>query len=248
MLEEKSTQPWWLNLKAGSYLNETEKAVLDEVLSGLYGYHLVQIGPPKFASMVSSTLISHRVLINPQGNSNWPCSLIRGESENLALLHDSVDVVVLTHTLELASQPHQVLREAHRCLIPEGHIVITGINPFSLWGVWTLIKRLFSKQSSNKLISPHRVKDWLKLLDFDVRKSEMFFYRPPLSSKTMMNRLTFLESVGKRFWPILGGAYVIVGVKKIVGITPIKPKFAKKKTAWSPQEVAGSANYKRDKS
>ncbi len=180
MQEEKTSEPWWLDIKAGGMLVDAERKVLDDLLPSLYGYHLVQCAPPRFASFVSASLISHKVLINAAGNSHWPCSILTGDVEQLAILHDSVDVFVLTHSLESATLPHQVLREAHRCLIPEGHIVITGINPFSWWGMLTFIHKLFNRQSKTNMISPNRVKDWLKLLDFDILQTKMLYFRPPL--------------------------------------------------------------------
>jgi SAM-dependent methyltransferase len=246
MQEEKSLEPWWFDIKAGKLLADSEKAILDEALPNLYGYHLLQCAPPRFASFVSATLVGHRVLINSAANSNWPCSIIKGDMEMLPILHDSIDVVVLTHTLELAQRPHQMLREAHRILIPEGHVVITGINPFSCWGVLTLIKKLFNRSISEKMISPNRVKDWLKLLDFDITQSSMFYFRPPFSNKSIMDKLSFLEKLGKKFWPFFGGGYAIVAVKRVVRPTPIKPSYEKRQI-WSSEGVPGGASFKRDK-
>jgi len=39
----------------------------------------------------------------------------------------------MPHTLEFTNDPHQVLREVDRVLIPEGHVVILAFNPWSLW-------------------------------------------------------------------------------------------------------------------
>ncbi|WP_223717365.1 class I SAM-dependent methyltransferase, partial [Escherichia fergusonii] len=49
---------------------------------------------------------------------------------------NSLDLVVLPHALELASDPHETLREVERVLVPEGRVVILGFNPASLWGLW----------------------------------------------------------------------------------------------------------------
>ena len=46
----------------------------------------------------------------------------------------SLDLVVLPHVLEFSTDPHQVLREVERVLIPEGQVIICGFNPTSLWG------------------------------------------------------------------------------------------------------------------
>jgi len=47
----------------------------------------------------------------------------------------SIDLVLLPHVLEFASNPHQVLREVERVLVPEGQVVIAGFNPISLFGL-----------------------------------------------------------------------------------------------------------------
>ncbi|HET9843710.1 MAG TPA: methyltransferase domain-containing protein [Gammaproteobacteria bacterium] len=239
-------EPWWFTTKAGKIFLNDEKDNLNTLLPSLYGYHLIQCAPPFLGSFVSSSLISHRVLINIHGSSNWPCSLIRSEMECLPLLNDSVDVVLLTHTLELVSRPHQMLREAHRALIAQGHVVITGLNPFSFWGILILIKRIFSRSPPYKMISPNRVKDWLKLLDFEIKEYKMFYYRPPFSNVKFMNRLQFFEKMGQRFWPFFGGGYVIVAVKKVLRFTPVRPRFIRPKKIWDAQGVTGSATYKKE--
>ena len=48
---------------------------------------------------------------------------------------NSIDLVVMPHVLEFYDDPHQILREVERILIPEGQIVLTGFNPYSLWGL-----------------------------------------------------------------------------------------------------------------
>ena len=55
--------------------------------------------------------------------------------EELPFATHSIDLVVMPHILEFAEDPHQVLREVERVLVPEGHVVITGFNPASLWGL-----------------------------------------------------------------------------------------------------------------
>ncbi len=41
---------------------------------------------------------------------------------------------MLPHVLEFAAEPHRILREVERVLVPEGQVVIAGFNPLSLWG------------------------------------------------------------------------------------------------------------------
>ena len=54
---------------------------------------------------------------------------------------NSLDLIVLPHALEFTSDPHQLLREVYRAMRAEGQIVISGFNPFSLFGA----KRYFGR-------------------------------------------------------------------------------------------------------
>lgn len=230
MVSENTYHHVWHAHGAGTWLAQAEKEELQHILPTLYGFHLVQLGDPGLASLVSSSLIAHRLLINETIFKSWPSSYVQGSIETLSLLNDSVDVVVLTHTLEQAAHPHQVIREAHRVLIPEGHLVISGFNPLSWWGGWFVFKRAMGKiPSHHRMIAFNRVRDWLKLLDFQVVGGSMFYFRPPLVNDKFLRRLHFLERIGRRFVPFLGGAYTVVAVKRMRGITPVRPSW----TLWT---------------
>jgi SAM-dependent methyltransferase len=99
---------------------------------------------------------------------------------NLPFANESFDVVVLFHALDLAAQPHQALREAARVLAEDGRLVVTGFNPWSLWGA----RRLFGRRRAPwnaHFINPVRMGDWLSLLDFEVAATEFTRYRPPVT-------------------------------------------------------------------
>ncbi|ENT0749252.1 class I SAM-dependent methyltransferase, partial [Neisseria gonorrhoeae] len=54
-------------------------------------------------------------------------------AENMALADVFADMLLLPHTLE-CGVPSQILSEAHRILKPSGRLMLTGFNPYSLWG------------------------------------------------------------------------------------------------------------------
>src|SRR5690606_11224800 len=114
----------------------------------------------------------------------------------------SLDLLVLPHTLECSSDPHQVLREAERVLIPEGRLVITGFNPWSLWGAGRMLGRgrPFLPAGVQPL-SPVRLKDWLKLLSFEVESGRFGVYAPPCRTDKWLRRYAFMERAGERWWP-----------------------------------------------
>ncbi|HRE30759.1 MAG TPA: methyltransferase domain-containing protein [Candidatus Berkiella sp.] len=234
--ENEYTQRWYTESVA-SWIIDAEKDELEIILAKLYGYHLVYIGDSSLTPLVETSLISHRVLINPQVTTNGALSGLPGELEALPLRTDSVDVVVLAHTLEHAVNPHEILREAHRILIPEGHIVITGFNPMSLWGLWHGWKQMTGKiPRQGKMLTSTRLKDWLKLLNFQIVDGKAFYFRPPLSSLTWQRRLNFLEGWGENCWPFFGGAYTLVAVKRVVPLLPMRARFKPEKSIWQPAE------------
>lgn len=232
MVSEKKSHHVWYQEGAGKRFAIAEHEELSSILPTLYGYHLLFLGEPGLSSLVSSSLISHRVLINPHLNKeNDNINSLSGALESLPILSDSVDVVVLSHTLEQASHPHEVLRESHRILIPEGHLVITGFNPISMWGAWYSSKKLMGSISrQGKMLSPSRVKDWLKLLNFQIIGGRMFYFRPPVDHEKFNQKTRFMEKWGEHCWPFLGGAYTLVAVKRVIPVTPIRAK-------WKPERI-----------
>jgi len=238
MVSGKKSPHVWYQDGVGLRFFQAEKNELSNILPRLYGYHLVFLGEPLLASLIESSLISHRVLINPHIHSNSAdISGLEGSLEALPLRTDSVDVVVLSHTLENSWNPHEVLRESHRVLIPEGHLVITGFNPISMWGAWYASKKLMgSIARQGKMLSPNRIRDWLKLLNFQVVGGQMFYFRPPISHEGINQKLSFMEKWGEHCWPIFGGAYSLLAVKRVIPLTPIRTKWLPEKPIWQPAE------------
>ena len=52
-------------------------------------------------------------------------------------------------------------------------------------------------------------------------------FSPPLKGLGLMRRLGFMEAAGARWWPLLGGVYVIKAVKRVSTLTPIEPRWKK---------------------
>lgn len=238
MRSDKSTPQAWYQEGVGIRLIEAEKEELSNLLPKLYGYHLVSLGDPGLAFLAGSSLISHRIMVNPQaGTNSRNMSQLTGALEAIPIRSDSVDVVVLSHTLEQVANPHEVLRETHRILIAEGHVVITGFNPYSLWGAWHFHKRFTGKSPrQGKMLSINRVRDWLKLLNFQIVGGRMFYFRPPVYHYGVYQKLRFLEKWGENCWPFFGGAYTLIAVKRVIPLTPIRAKKKLEKLLWQPVE------------
>lgn len=217
----------WYGEPLGRRLFEIEQRKLDAILPNLFGYHLLQVGCMVDEDMLGASRISHRIVVDVADGSSVAVICLQGQPDRLPVASDSVDVVVLPHTLEYEADPHQALREVDRILIPEGHVVILGFNPWSFWGLRRLFRRrrYYTYPWCGRFRSLPRIKDWLSLLGFDIVMTSGYFFRPPLRHDTVMRRLAFIETAGARWFSMLSGAYLLVAKKRTSTLTPIKPRW-----------------------
>ena len=229
----------WYKTHSGQLLENTEQQILDDVLPNLFGYHLLYLGHPEKLENTVASRVSRRTVMNicasdyfsSSSQTHISNSCFQGEAHRLPISADSIDVVVLPHLLEFSCDPHEVLREAERVLIPEGHVIIMGFNPFSLWTWWRLALGWRGRVPwCGAFRSVTRVKDWLALLGFDITTTHYYFFRPPIQNKGILQKLGFLERIGQRIWPIFGAGYIIVARKRVVTLTPIKPRWKSRQT------------------
>jgi len=213
----------WFADALGTALLEQEQTALDAVLQDLFGYYLLQLGWVAPRDILAESRIRMRVVmdVDPPQGMDYPHAVVMPEM--VPIQGDSLDVVVLQHTLEFAKDPHEVLREVDRMLIPEGHVVIVAFNPWSLWGMWRLVRRRSKRFPwCGRFLSVTRMKDWMGLLGFDTVQVVPLFFRPPVGHEGIMRRLRFMDKAGIRAWPILAGVNIIVAQKRMATLTPIK--------------------------
>jgi SAM-dependent methyltransferase len=222
----------WCRQPLGQQLTAAEQDLLRDVLGDVFGYHLVQLDPSCQSDSLAASRIVHRVVqsCTEQGLEEQPPGLL-GRAEALPLQSDSVDAFVLSHVLELAHDPHQVLREIDRCLVAEGHLIVLGFNPYGWWG---LRKVLFGWRGkvpwSLRFVSLPRLKDWLSLLGFDTMQTRYLFPHPPwqYGAGSIKKGTTLLHRLHRDHWPLLAASYLLVARKRVTTLTPIKPR-------WRPQ-------------
>lgn len=219
----------WFAGDLGWAVLEQEREALNEILQDLFGYYLLQLGALTSIDLLEASRIRVRVVMDAELPPLVAGSQIRARPGSVPVGTDSVDVVLLHHTLEFAAEPHAILREVERILIPEGHVVIVAFNPWSFWGVWRMARRRGGQPPwCGRFLGLARVKDWLGLLGFDTVQAQPLFFRPPLRHEGVMRRLRFMDRVGGRLWPLLAGVHIVVGKKRVATLTPIK-------TRWRPK-------------
>lgn len=207
-------------------MRAAEKKVLDGVLPDLFGYYLLQLGECSTPDLVGASRIRNRVrLVGSAAAQPVADPVVRASPQALPIATDSIDVAVLSHVLELEESPHDALRELERVLVPEGHVVVVGFNPISLFGVWRLLARRASGPAGVRLVGVAELKDRLALLGFDVVSVRTSFFSPPFGNPGLLERMRWLERVGARWWSYAGAVYVVVARKRVATLTPIKPRW-----------------------
>jgi len=228
----------WLQTPAGAYVRAWEQARLDALTADIFGYNAVQIGVPQIDALAASrmpnkwqaaTRVSHRDELRAATAGRQVAVAL--DFEELPFASQSLDLVVLPHVLEFAAEPHQVLREVERVLIPEGQVIICGFNPASMWGVRQGVGRVVRSDflpSAGEFISMPRLKDWLKLLNLGATRSHFGCYAPPCRTAKWLDRFNMLETAGDRWWPYLGAVYMVHAIKRVKGMRIIGPAWNKR--------------------
>jgi len=208
----------WLATPQGQYVFDWEQDRIDNIVADIFGYNAVQLGLP-----ACDFLRANRIALRFSAGEEHGVALATDLGQ-LPLATASIDLVVMPHVLEFAADPHQILREVERVLMPEGHVVICGFNPFSLWG----LRRRFSARGApwdGHYLSLPRIKDWLALLGFEANRGCFGCYSPPAAQRKWLNRFAFMEKAGDRWWPIAGGVYIIQAVKRVQGMRVVTPSW-----------------------
>lgn len=221
---ERASFSGWCATPLGRYVLDWEMQQFDNAVEDVFGYRAVQVGLPEFAFLRQNRIPYRFTVALEEG------AALAADPLQLPLASQSLDLVVLPHALESHLDAHSVLREAERVLRPDGQVVISGFNNASLWG----LRRWFAGRNAGspwdaRFIGLLRLKDWLQLLSFDLNGGRFGCYVPPLTQPAWRERFAFMEKAGARWWPILGGVYVVRAVKRVHGMRLITPAWRKER-------------------
>ncbi|MEO8628124.1 MAG: methyltransferase domain-containing protein, partial [Betaproteobacteria bacterium] len=217
----------WSETPLGNYLLTSEQAYFDQEVADVFGFNAFQLGLCRNDFLRTNRMPLHcRVgALSPERDTDVGAR-IRADFTALPIVSNTADLVILPHVLEFSDNPHQVLREVARILMPEGHVIVSGFNPWSLWGA----RQAFDRDRElypwrGQFINLPRLKDWMALLGFEITGGRMCCYIPPVTNETWIGRLSGLESAGDRWWPFAGGVYFLHAVKRVQGMRVITPQW-----------------------
>ena len=242
----------WLETAPGRYVLGWEQEQFDALVADIFGFNAVQIGLLELPALRSNrmplvcaagelfdaatasvpTPVAASVSASALAATSSKPVHVRVRLDELPFASQSIDLLVLPHVLEFADDPHRVLREVDRVLMPEGQVVISGFNPVSLWGLRQVVGRSIDAPFlplEGQFLALPRLKDWLKLLGFEVHRGHFGCYRPPFAADRWQTRFGFMERAGERWWSFCGAIYMVHAVKRVQGARLIGPPWKERK-------------------
>lgn len=220
----------WFESPLGQRLIRSQRAVLDQLLPGCFGYHLLQLSIQQ-APLFEESPIQQKIAMGLALEDESP---FVGQATNLPFENDSMDVVLLHHLLDFYDSPHDMLREIARVSIPMGHLVIVGFNPLSLWGAYKPIGKVQGRAPwIGHFVRPGRLMDWLNLLNFKIDRVHYTTFGLPIDRAAFRPRVPdYSRGLSRKSSLPIGAVYVIVARKQVGAIRPIRP-------AWNPKHSFG---------
>ncbi|MCZ6828102.1 MAG: methyltransferase domain-containing protein [Gammaproteobacteria bacterium] len=214
----------WFENPAGQYLLRRERELVAKLLEQVFGYHLLQLGITRQHGLALDSALNHKIYAAATPAAD--IGLVT-QADSLPFANDSIDVAVLHHSIDFAENPHQLLREVQRVVAAQGHIIILGFNPWSVFGLGATLRGLYpgSFWGQAAPMSVRRLRDWLHLLGSEVRAVGYTFATPPVGQGRAYRWLARCDSfVTRHNWP-LGGAYVLHAQKQVVPLTPTRLRW-----------------------
>lgn len=217
----------WYQTESGKLISHSVEQQIWQLTACIFGYVGVQIGQVfTGCELLKNCTIGQQVVLDYSASTN-----IIANPVALPFPNDSVDLFLLPHTLDFVADPHQVLREVERSLVPEGHLVIIGFNPISFYGLW----RIFSMRKNSSpwdanFYSVRRMRDWCSLLGFDEVDLQFNAHLPPFKRIQRWKRMQAINRFLQKSFAYSGGIYIFVARKRIATLTPLKQ-------AWSTPDT-----------
>jgi SAM-dependent methyltransferase len=207
----------WFSGPLGTRVLREEAALATLALDTVFGFELLQVGawgPARH--LLKGARTQHTTLLAPDMSSGVTlCAPL----DSLPFRSDSIDAILLPHTLEVVEDPYAVLREAERVLTGEGCLMICGFNPFSGWGARRVFGQYFGRRAfppdTRRMLSERRLRDWVALLGFDVDSVHGYLGFLPLTGGAS-------ETHPRR--ALTAGAYLLKARKRVSTLTLVRPR------------------------
>ena len=233
---EAATQ--WLTSPLGEALLVQESRIVEEALDGMFGEQCLQLGLWGDDKTFLRHARTQRTALIDSAPVGAALAAI-GDMHRLPIANDCIDCILLPHTLDFSDRPHAILREVHRVLRSDGHLIVLGFKTGGLWGLRRLIPGAGIPPGAEHMISDRRLRDWLQLLDLRIHGINRYFFRWPLPGNRGASSPNW-ERRGQRLWPELAACYMLTAQKRVSTLTPVRPRWRRQPKVVA--ELAGTSN------
>lgn len=206
----------WLRSSRGRATRAVESVLLREALEDCFGWEFLQVGCwGGERELIAGARTRRQTVISSTISAGVD---VQSRLTQLPIASDSVDAVLLPHTLEFETDPYSVLREVDRVMTGEGKLLVLGFHPWSLWGLRARATRGGWPPQLRRLISERRLRDWLVLLGYDIVETRRYLYESPWGQPVAEARSLH------RGWynPLPAGAYLMKARKRVYAVPPLR--------------------------
>lgn len=241
-------------------LRQTEARYLARAINVSYKQLILQIGSLGWEELfLDEGLYGNFFTVDDNHAANCRTNRILAEPEELPFASESIDLVIMPHTLEFIGDQHVLLHEVDRVLKPEGQVLLLGFNP---WSIYRLYHVLTGERKNppwcGKLVSRYTLVEWLSLMNFHADVTTGFYLKPASSVS---------DYCEKKYANFLVIAYAIKAIKRRYTLIPLKPckmekpafvsadaietstfmkNTWKKRSRFTPTEPAGEIRVRED--
>jgi len=185
------------------YKSKIGKFALNKIINYLsnsiridYNQKIIVHGCDNFLKLLYKRLVSKNIFfIHNNNRYDLSTSIYKLPFED-----NSIDTVILLHSIDFSKNPHNVFREVDRVLKHDGELILVSFNMYSLLLFFKLlaIKSFFWKK---RIIEYTRIKDWLNLLSYKTIKLDFLIKISPfdIKNKKVFNFLLRLENILSKF-------------------------------------------------
>jgi SAM-dependent methyltransferase len=222
MAEYSSALAAWQAGTLGRAVVAAEAQLLAEVCDDVFGLELLQIGSwGQDKELLAASRVRRQTVIAATYPAGQRPDIV-ASAAGLPISSGAVDAVILPHSLEIEPDPRKALREAERVLVGEGHLIVLGFRPWSLWGFRAAASRGGYPPGLGRLLSEWRLRDWLGLLGFEVTAARHYLHVAPRepSGDSRQSALGMLRR--GLFNPLPAGAYLVKARKRVYAPTPLR--------------------------
>lgn len=233
----------WYSTAEGAYVLAELRALVTDITEEVFGYYALEFGLlVEHCNLLCDSRISTHIKLSTNPSAQIADAITKPEA--LPIAFNEVDLVIGCHVLDYAHSPHHVLREIERVLVPEGHCVLIGFNPWSFRGLgqsWNYLRRVPDRPA---MYAKKRIRDWFGVLGFELLETYTLGFRPAFGSDSVFKHLAWVDRLGQKYQLPFGSVQIIHVRKQVSRLIPIKPLVRTTKTRLRPgMAVNNTTNY-----